>query len=288
MRNRRQTRIRRYDDGVDMWEMVAAPPATALGGLVSHYTSYRERTASFSARRELASTSGVLIYALGAPLSIMGADGAEIVLREGEAFVGGIADGTLISRALGAQRGVHVHLPLHALAAVCGAPVGELANRVAPLVDLAGAPARDLGARLVEALDPHDHFDLIDDFLTRRLADVEIGDRPVLWAMEQLSRDDAPAVAAVASEIGWSRKHLAHRFGAVTGFSPQTYRRLARFERLSAAIAARPHANLAELALDAGYHDQAHMSRDVQAFSAMSPGELRRRLLPEQGGVRED
>jgi AraC-like DNA-binding protein len=42
------------------------------------------------------------------------------------------------------------------------------------------------------------------------------------------------------------------------------------------------------LALDAGYHDQAHMSRDVQAFSAMSPGELRRRLLPEQGGVRED
>ncbi|WP_160170510.1 helix-turn-helix domain-containing protein [Afipia sp. P52-10] len=103
-----------------------------------------------------------------------------------------------------------------------------------------------------------------------------------------MSGDDAPSVASLATTIGWSRKHLAHRFGAFTGFSPQTYRRLARFERLSAAIAARPREGLAVLALDAGYHDQAHMSRDVQAFSAMSPGELRRRLLPEQGGVRED
>jgi AraC-like DNA-binding protein len=271
-----------------MWEMVAAPPAPALGGLVGHYTSYRERTTSFSARRELAATSGVLIYALDAPLAITGADGVEIVLREGEAFVGGIADATSISRALGPQRGVHIHLPLHALAGVCGMPLAELANRVAPLADLAGRSARVLGERLVTASDPQDQFDLVDDFLIQRLDNMATQDRAVLWAMEQLSGDDTPSVASLATTIGWSRKHLAHRFGAFTGFSPQTYRRLARFERLSAAIAARPREGLAVLALDAGYHDQAHMSRDVQAFSAMSPGELRRRLLPEQGGVRED
>ncbi|PWB81264.1 MAG: hypothetical protein C3F11_15670 [Methylocystaceae bacterium] len=286
--NRRQTRVRHYDDGVDMWEMTAAPPTAALAGLVRRYTSYRERTASFSARRELAATCGVFIYALGEPLSIIGADGVEVVLDAGEAFVGGVADATSISRALGAQIGVQIHLTLPALSAVCGAPVAEIANRVTPLADLIGAAARDLGARLGDASDPHDRFDLLDEFLIRRFADMEAPDRSIVWAMERLSARNAPTVSEIAAEIGWSRKHLTNRFAAVTGFSSQTYRRLTRFERLSAAIADRPEESLAMLALDAGYHDQSHMTRDVQAFSDMTPGELRRRLLPRQGGVREE
>jgi len=284
----RPASIRRHDDGIDMWEMTAAPPAASLAELVGGYCSYIEDTSSFGARRELASTSAVLIYALGEPLSIVGADGVEIVLKAGEAFAGGIADATSISRALGAQRGIHIHMPLHALAAVCGAPVAELANRVVPLGDLIGAPARDLGHRLGTASDPHDQFDLLDAFLTRRFADMAAPDRAILWAMDRLAGDDALAVARIAESIGWSRKHLAQRFAAVTGFSPQSYRRLARFERFSTAIAARPDESLAMLALDAGYHDQPHMTREVRAFGAMSPGELRRRLIPDGGGVRED
>ncbi len=284
----RPASIRRHDDGIDMWEMTAAAPAASLAGLVDGYCSYIERTSSFVARRELASTSGVLIYALGEPLSIVGADGVEIVLKAGEAFAGGIADATSISRALGAQRGIHINMPLHALAAVCGAPVAELANRVVPLADLIGLSARDLGHALGSTLDPHDQFDLLDTFLTRRFADMAAPDRAILWAMTRLANAEAPTVTEIADSVGWSRKHLSHRFAAVTGFSPQSYRRLARFERFSTAIAARPDESLAMLALDAGYHDQPHMTREVQAFGAMSPGELRRRLIPDGGGVRED
>jgi AraC-like DNA-binding protein len=162
------------------------------------------------------------------------------------------ADATSISRALGAQRGIHINMPLHALAAVCGAPVAELANRVVPLTDLIGAPACDLGHRLGSAADAYREFDLLDAFLMRRFADMVPPDRAILWAMDRLADHDAPAVTEIAESIGWSRKHLSHRFSAVTGFSPQSYRRLARFERFSAAIAARPDEGLAMLALDAG------------------------------------
>ena len=53
--------IRAYDDGVDRWQLVEAAPSRALAGRVGHYTDYWEDTASFAARRELASTNGVLI-----------------------------------------------------------------------------------------------------------------------------------------------------------------------------------------------------------------------------------
>ena len=41
------------------------------------------------------------------------------------------------------------------------------------------------------------------------------------------------------------------------------------------------------LAADAGYVDQAHLARDVRDFSDMTPGDLRARLLPAAGGVRD-
>ncbi|MGH6780971.1 MAG: hypothetical protein ACREB5_02555, partial [Sphingomonadaceae bacterium] len=110
MENRRPRTVRRFDDGADMWEMVDAPPAAMMAGLVDHYTSYSERTTSFTARRELAATQGVLLYNLGDPLELVGADGGTIRLRAGEGFAAGIADATSISRSGGAQAGIHVFL----------------------------------------------------------------------------------------------------------------------------------------------------------------------------------
>ncbi len=280
MNEYRSFSVRRHDDGIDMWEMVSAPPETALVGLVDRYCAYAERTGSFSARRELAATSGVLIYVLGDPLSITGADGVEIVLQPGEAFVGGIADATSISRALGAQSGIHVHMPLESLAAVCGAPVAEIANRCVPLADMIGRRAHELGQALGEARERENQFLLLDDFLAGRLDDRPETHRPVRWAMEQLRGADAPTVESLANEIGWSRKHLGKRFAAIAGVTPRTFRRLARFERLCRSMARRPESALAMLAVEAGYFDQAHMTHEVVAFSAMTPGDLRARLIP--------
>jgi hypothetical protein len=123
MASARPTQINAYDDGIDRWAMVRAAPAPGVAGHVRSYCSYWEETASFAARRELAGTTGVLIYALGEPLEIVGADGRTIVLKVGEGFSGGIADGTSISRGLGPQAGIQVDLPLESLAALLGAPV---------------------------------------------------------------------------------------------------------------------------------------------------------------------
>jgi len=280
--------VRRYDDGTDRWELVDAAPARRLGGLVTRYTDYVEQTASFTARRELASTAGVLLFNLGEPLKLIGADGSAIRLQAGEAFAAGIADGTSISRSLGSQQGMHVFLPLESLATVVGAPLSAIANRVVPLDALMGDAARDLGGRLMDATAPERRFSLLDSFLEQRLAGAIDPDPMIAWARRRLEGHDAPSIASLASETGWSRKHLTARFRDRTGFTPDTYRRLARFERFWRAIAAAPDSGLAALAAETGYHDQAHMTRDVRAFSEMTPGQLRERLIPAAGGVRDD
>ncbi len=90
----------------------------------------------------------------------------------------------------------------------------------------------------------------------------------------------------LAADIGWSRKHLTQRFTHRFGFSPDRFRRLARFEHFTVAIQAAPSESLAALAADHGYVDQAHLTRETRQFAAMTPGELRERLIPGGGGVR--
>ncbi len=283
----RPHQIRSHDDGVDRWRIVEAAPAPGLRGRVGQYCDYWEQTASFAARRELASTSGVLIYALGAPLEITGADGRIVTVAAGEAFAGGIADATSLSRGLGPQAGIHVFLPLTSLAAVCGAPLAELANRVVAFSDLVGPEARELGAALCDAADAGQRFALLDRFLERRFAERD-REHKAAWAMRRLARASGPMTSALAEEIGCSRKHFIQSFRRDTGFSPDRFRRLARFERFTEAIMAAPGDSLAGLAADTGYVDQAHLTRDVRAFADMTPGELRARLIPGQGGVRHD
>ncbi|MGP1281598.1 MAG: helix-turn-helix domain-containing protein [Parasphingopyxis sp.] len=289
--DRRREEIRAsHDDGVDSWEIREADPHPKLDGFVDNYADYWERTGTFTSRRELAATRGVLIFVFGDPLEIVDAEGQALVLGAGEAFIGGAAETTSIARNLGAQRGMHIHAPLSTYARLVGAPAAAIANRCFKLEDMIGMEAAELGERLCEASGSEARYRLVDRFFVRRMAATEAAVErcPVDWAARQLRRADARRPGELAAEIGWSRKHLNRRFIDAFGISPDHFRRLARFERFSAAISAAPHESLAALAADHGYVDQAHLTRETRQFSAMTPGELRRRLHPGGGGVTHD
>lgn len=275
-----------HDDGVDIWEIREADPHPKLGGWIENYAGYHERTGSFAARQQLAATTGVMIYVFDEPLEIVDARGQAITLQAGEAFIGGAADATSIARNLGRQRGIHVHAPLETYARITGTPAAVMANQCFKLSDMIGAAADDLGGRLCHATSSEARYRLLDRFFAGRLAEAQAEDRsPVAWAAAQLKRPDALRPGEVAREIGWSRKHLTQRFSDRYGFSPDRFRRLARFERFAAAIAAEPGESLAALAAGHGYVDQAHLTRETREFADMTPGALRRHLHPGGAGV---
>jgi AraC-like DNA-binding protein len=72
------------------------------------------------------------------------------------------------------------------------------------------------------------------------------------------------------------RRHVAQR----VGYGPRTLRRVLRFQRLLRLAATTP-SSLADLALAAGYADQAHLSRECRNLSGLSPARLLPELLPD-------
>jgi AraC-like DNA-binding protein len=74
-------------------------------------------------------------------------------------------------------------------------------------------------------------------------------------------------VGAVAAELGLSARHLQRRVTDAVGYGPKTLARVLRFRRLQAL----PAGPLVELALEAGYADQAHMTSEVTHLAGIPP-----------------
>jgi AraC-like DNA-binding protein len=74
-------------------------------------------------------------------------------------------------------------------------------------------------------------------------------------------------VDAVSDALGLSARQLQRRINEAVGYGPKTLQRVLRFRRLQTLVPA----PLAQLALDAGYADQAHMTAEVTALAGMPP-----------------
>ena len=74
-------------------------------------------------------------------------------------------------------------------------------------------------------------------------------------------------VAELARELGVSARQLQRRVGDGAGLGPKAPSRVLRLHRLRTL----PPAPLAELALDAGYADQAHMTAEVTQLAGIPP-----------------
>jgi AraC-like DNA-binding protein len=87
-------------------------------------------------------------------------------------------------------------------------------------------------------------------------------------AITALDRPDA-RVADVADRVGLSARQLQRRVADAVGYGPKTLARVLRFRRLQALAVSK--AALVDLALDAGYADQAHMTAEVTRLAGLSP-----------------
>jgi AraC-like DNA-binding protein len=167
-----------------------------------------------------------------------------------------------------------------------GVAPAELTGRVVDVGALLGRSGDELCERLAEAPGWAARFALLDRALARRLVPDSRppGDMVHAWNRLLAAGGGIP-VAALAHELGWSRRHFGARFREHVGLAPKAAARLLRFRRAVALLERDDGARLAEIAQACGYYDQAHLNRDFRAFAGRSPGEHLGRRLPDGGGV---
>lgn len=101
---------------------------------------------------------------------------------------------------------------------------------------------------------------------------------PVVRQVTALLRAGQVGVADVARAAEISERQLLRRFDAAVGYGPKTLHRVMRFRRVvDAMYAGRGRVDLAAVACQTGYADQAHLTREVTRMAGVPPAVLARR-----------
>jgi AraC-like DNA-binding protein len=91
----------------------------------------------------------------------------------------------------------------------------------------------------------------------------------------------ASHVAKVAHAVGMTERSLRRELTLWSGLAPKSLGRILRMQRALAAIRA-GRAPLALIALDTGYADQAHMTRELKALTGFTPAQVARPMRHPQ------
>jgi AraC-like DNA-binding protein len=199
----------------------------------------------------------------------------DLVFRGGELIIAGPDRGPLVSVLAPAETVVGLRLRPGVAGRVLGFPASELRDLRPAIDELWGPAGRRLGERVAEAETPERRRAVLEAAVASRLPDLEPPDPLVDAAIGMLSRPGT-RVAELAVELAIGERQLLRRFDAAVGYGPKLVDRVLRFQRflaLAPAIAARAE-DLARVAADLGYADQAHLTRDVKALSGLSPSRL--------------
>jgi AraC-like DNA-binding protein len=156
-------------------------------------------------------------------------------------------------------------------------PMSALLDQRVGVGDLGCGPAAGLARLLPESLDPERALRMLTE-VAGALTDDGPADPLVAEAARLLGR--APVQAdTVADHLGVSERQLRRRCQASVGYGPATLRRILRFRRfVSWADAGRGRqaggGDLAQVAADLGYADQAHLTRECVRLAGVTPAAL--------------
>ena len=272
-----RTRILRGQAGGSHWEMATRAPGQQLREYVhGDYVGYTERTDAPSRRREFAVPFVPLILEFGPPICVSPHGSPRLRVRHPGGFVGGLDDGFAVCEHEGFQQGLQVNLTPIGARLLFDIPMSELTGRIIPIRDILPARHRNLVERLQDVTDWDERFQLLDKTLADCLTEAHEKTRIVSWAVRRIEESGGVLdLRVLARELGYSHKHVITMFRDQVGIPPKLLARIVRFHRLVKYIRNGGNRRWADLALEFGYYDQAHLVRDVRQFTGITPTQVR-------------
>ena len=264
-------------------ESVWGVPAPALRPFMAGYAGYRHAGVPPATHRGLPSPYLTVIFTLDDPLTIAAHADPRQPPASYRSLVGGLHTSPALITHQGRQSGIQLPLSPLGARALLGMPAAELASIDVAGPDVLGLLAEQIGERIRTAADWPARFAVLDQVLTARLAGppsqpgIASGTSDeVSYAWRRLVASGGHcAVSELATETGWSDRHLRSRFSGETGLTPKAAARVIRFDRTRRLLQRRTAAGspllLADLAADCGYYDQAHLAREFRDLAGLPP-----------------
>jgi AraC-like DNA-binding protein len=192
----------------------------------------------------------------------LGSDVVEVTGPHRQPRVGHLAPGTTV---------VGIRLRPGVAPSILGPPTSELVDQHVEVDRLWGRPAATLTEQLDEAGSPDAAARLLEDEVIRRSAGGDDADPLVRAALARLQPWRPDDVGTWAAGLYISPRQLRRRFVAALGFGPKKFQRILRFQGFLALAQGRRGVRLARLAQEAGYADQAHLTRESSELTGLTP-----------------
>ncbi|MGH1340982.1 MAG: helix-turn-helix domain-containing protein [Nannocystales bacterium] len=252
------------------WMGATAPVDARLRSVIRKLVGYEEHTPGPSERAELPGSRVVVIVQTASPIELETAVGPAAP----QAFVAGLGPGSILTRHQGYQAGVQLDLhPGHARQ-VLGVPLSELAGSIVPLDDLLRPDESGFVDHIANLTSWPERTAAVERWVGLRWDRGRRADPRIAGALRTVEqcRGDVE-IGALQARAHLSRPHLVRLFREHVGVAPKLFARLRRFEELQTRVREGSR-SWAQLAVELGFSDQAHLSREVRALSGHTPTEL--------------
>ena len=153
-------------------------------------------------------------------------------------------------------------------------PISDLHNRGSSVAETWGTAIAD---ELIDRVHKSSSIDAIFRVLEKWL--LFAAERPlrrhsaVEYAMKEFRRNPAVSSDELAKKIGFSQRRFIQLFREEVGLTPKLFCRVQRFQQVIQGLKNRDQIDWADVALGAGYYDQAHFIHDFREFTGFAPTE---------------
>jgi AraC-like DNA-binding protein len=238
------------------FEVARSRPGPALAELVEHY---------WLVSWDLRGRDPHLQHTLPHP-------GAHLVAERGRAEIMGVLTGRFTRRLEGEGRAFGIRFRPAGFQPFLGAPVSTLTDRRVAVADVFGPDGDRLVARLLAGGGHERLAATAEAFLLDRLPDPDPDVTRVNRVVDQLMADPSiTRVRDLADRAGIGTRRLQRLFATYVGVTPKWVIRRSRLHEAVERLDEGHDVDLAFLARDLGYFDQAHFARDFRATVGRPP-----------------
>jgi transcriptional regulator GlxA family with amidase domain len=152
-------------------------------------------------------------------------------------------------------------------------PASEKNDHVVVLGSLSRSFERELLQACAYVFSMNGRVAEVDRYLVERLSSSSHDSHLPALAATIIDRRGIVSIDDLASDAGISNRQLERRFLYEVGLGPKLLARIVRFQQVFRAVD-QSDPSWAEVAVECGYYDQAHLIRDFHQFAQQTPAVL--------------